>query len=238
MPLGYRLKESTKQKIREYNLGKKHSAETRLKMSLAQKAKPNSGQFKKGIHISPFTQFKKGIKPWNTGTKGAFKHTDEEKRKIGEAAKGNQYRVGKKISEDHKKSIGNAAKGNKWNVGRKATEEAKKKMRIAQQLRVAEGRSPLWIDGRTNKIGYRNFINRRRQIRKIGNGGSHVQAEWENLKAQYNWTCPCCKRSEPNIKLTQDHIIPLFKGGSDNIENIQPLCQKCNSAKYIKIIKF
>ena len=54
----------------------------------------------------------------------------------------------------------------------------------------------------------------------------------------YNWTCPCCKKQEPEIKLTEDHIIPLKKGGSDNIENIQPLCGNCNSKKHLTIKKY
>ena len=63
--------------------GKKHSKETRLKMSLAKKGKPahNKGQKMKeeskrkmslshlGKHISPTTEFKKGLKPWNKGIK-------------------------------------------------------------------------------------------------------------------------------------------------------------------------
>lgn len=83
-----------------------------------------------------------------------------------------------------------------------------------------------------------SYYKNKRRARKNNADGSHTIGEWENLKAQYNWTCPCCKKEEPKIILSRDHIIPLSRGGSDNIENIQPLCFSCNSRKYTKTIKY
>lgn len=98
-----------------------------------------------------------------------------------------------------------------------------------------------YIDGRSaNKkwISWRK--NKRNRLKRIiiKELGSHTFGEWELLKKQYNLICPCCKKSEPKIKLTEDHIIPLSKGGSDLIENIQPLCKSCNCKKQTKIIKY
>ena len=89
---------------------------------------------------------------------------------------------------------------------------------------------------------YKNFLNLRRRIIKLNTEGSHTFDEWDKLKAQYNYICPCCGEKEPfkgKFKsLTEDHIIPLSKGGSDYIENIQPLCMHCNIKKHTKVIKY
>ncbi len=77
----------------------------------------------------------------------------------------------------------------------------------------------------------------RRKVRLRKNGGLHSKAEWEALKAKHNWMCLSCKRTEPVIKLTKDHIISVFHGGTDNIQNIQPLCRSCNTKKGSKLIE-
>jgi len=85
---------------------------------------------------------------------------------------------------------------------------------------------------------YKNFLNLQRLSKKKNAEGSHTFGEWELLKKQYGYRCLACGKYEPDIKLTEDHIIPLIRGGSDYIENIQPLCKICNSRKFTKIIKY
>lgn len=77
-------------------------------------------------------------------------------------------------------------------------------------------------------------VNKRR-IRKAGNGGSHTVAEWDALCQNFGYRCACCGEAS---NLTRDHVIPVSLGGSDNIDNIQPLCLKCNSRKGTQTIDY
>jgi len=44
-----------------------------------------------------------------------------------------------------------------------------------------------------------------------------------------------CVQCSSNEKLEFDHIVPVSKGGSNTVRNIQLLCEKCNRKKSDKI---
>lgn len=67
------------------------------------------------------------------------------------------------------------------------------------------------------------------------NGGIHSDAEWYAVQHRQGFRCACCQNKRP---LTRDHVIPVSLGGCDSIDNIQGLCQSCNSIKGTKIIDY
>ena len=77
-----------------------------------------------------------------------------------------------------------------------------------------------------------------RHARERGGAGSITAQEWQALKEFYNYTCLCCGRREPEIKLTLDHVKPLALGGTNTIDNAQCLCGSCNSRKHKKEIDY
>jgi 5-methylcytosine-specific restriction endonuclease McrA len=46
-----------------------------------------------------------------------------------------------------------------------------------------------------------------------------------------NYQCQSCGKTKQQTTLNIDHIIPLGKGGSNDMSNLQTLCEKCNQQK-------
>jgi 5-methylcytosine-specific restriction endonuclease McrA len=108
-----------------------------------------------------------------------------------------------------------------------------------QCIKCRNARTNRWRSNNTERVREIDKVhtgNYRSQ--KRGNGGRITADEWNALKKHYNYTCLCCKRREPEIRLSLDHVIPISKGGPNTIENVQPLCDSCNSKKHAKTIDY
>lgn len=89
---------------------------------------------------------------------------------------------------------------------------------------------------RRNNRDKLNANKSRRRATKLGSKERHTAEEFRDRCDLYNNMCLAC--GESGRELTRDHITPLSLGGSDGIDNIQPLCRSCNSWKGLKTIDF
>lgn len=118
------MSEESLEKLRQSSTGRKHSEETKRKMSKAKKGKPS---WNKGVPMSEeskrrLSESKKGRKLTEEHKEKISKagvgrtHSEESRRKIGEAHRG------KHVSEETRKRLSNSLKGKTpWNKGIKKT---------------------------------------------------------------------------------------------------------------------
>ncbi len=126
------------------------------------------------------------------------------------------------------------------------TEEHKCKIRTAMKTKSpwTGKRLPQWVLDKLcgprgeragnwkGGISKKNFLvaqRRRERIRQ--NGGTFSKTEWDALKKKFDFRCLSCGEQESKIKLVADHIVPVCNGGINTIQNIQPLCIRCNAVK-------
>ena len=81
-------------------------------------------------------------------------------------------------------------------------------------------------------IAARYSHRRRMRVRSLA---CYTQAEWLTLLLCTGGVCLGCGSSND---ISVDHIVPLSKGGSNTIDNIQPLCLDCNKRKGTKSENF
>ena len=71
--------------------------------------------------------------------------------------------------------------------------------------------------------------NQKRRSLKLQLPHTLTMEQWERTKIHFNNRCAYCAEELP---LTQDHFIPLSKGGGYIAGNIVPACISCNSSKH------
>ena len=82
--------------------------------------------------------------------------------------------------------------------------------------------------GRDNPGSGRERAQRRRALKLNAPVNDLTAEDWQAALAHYNHKCVYCGATED---LTQDHIIPLIRGGPHTISNVAPACRSCNSRK-------
>ena len=68
--------------------------------------------------------------------------------------------------------------------------------------------------------------NRRARKRKLPH--TLTVEQWGQVKERFNGKCAYCEKEKD---LTQEHFVPIAKGGEYTHNNIIPACQSCNSSK-------
>lgn len=82
----------------------------------------------------------------------------------------------------------------------------------------------------------RVILSHNRRAKENGNGGRYTRSEWNALLNATGNRCLACGVS--GVKLTVDHVVPISRGGSNSIDNLQPLCKACNSSKGTKTVDY
>ena len=54
---------------------------------------------------------------------------------------------------------------------------------------------------------------------------------WNSLLNKFDFRCAHCGGQQPDVRLSPDHKVPRSRGGSNDDENWQPLCEQCNNLK-------
>jgi 5-methylcytosine-specific restriction endonuclease McrA len=91
-------------------------------------------------------------------------------------------------------------------------------------------------ENRPKYRGIRRVHQAKRMGTLINNGPVYTAKDWQRYLDLFGDRCLACgQRPE---RLTADHVVPVVLGGANTIDNIQGLCQSCNSAKGARIVDY
>jgi 5-methylcytosine-specific restriction endonuclease McrA len=107
----------------------------------------------------------------------------------------------------------------------------------SRECQYAARRVPLqkWHDPEYARPRMRIFQHNRR-AKARANGGAFTHEEWLAVCEKHGNKCLRCGTTEG--MLTPDHVVPISKGGTSDISNIQPLCLRCNKVKGAKTVDY
>ena len=99
---------------------------------------------------------------------------------------------------------------------------------VKAEARSAKARNAVNAKWGTSGEADQNRKQRSERLAEARRKGTHTEAQWKEMVKFFGSRCVRCGAEGPVIR---DHITPIYQGGSDGIENIQPTCKSCNSSK-------
>ena len=94
---------------------------------------------------------------------------------------------------------------------------------VRDEERSSEGRSEV-----ANRWGQSDGRTRSQRLTQARRKGTHTKEEFQAMVEVFDGRCVRCGSPGDILK---DHIIPIYQGGSDALDNLQPLCAPCNRSK-------
>lgn len=114
------------------------------------------------------------------------------------------------------------------------TRVQKRKYRILNADRIYKTRRA-YLESPVGKIAT-SRIKHTRNSREFQSPCTLTLDQWNKILEMQHNKCAVCEKSFNKTRpATKDHIIPLSKGGGLTFENVQALCQSCNSKKHDKL---
>jgi 5-methylcytosine-specific restriction endonuclease McrA len=144
----------------------------------------------------------------------------------------------KKYRQAHPREAADRARAwRKANPDRVAEHEKRRKIenttrhavRYAKNKETMKPRAKQWRKDNPDKA--RDIMSKhrhRRRMERSGSGENYTIKEIRALRKKAGGKCVYCDRKG---RMTIDHIVPLKRGGSNAIRNIQFACKSCNSSK-------
>lgn len=113
--------------------------------------------------------------------------------------------------------------------------ESRTLLGIKSQCRSCHNKTNVRSRDKDNKREKAVIYESARRARKAGSGGRVSASDWRTLTGILGAACLACGSYD---QPTQDHIIPLSKGGIHHPLNLQPLCRPCNERKQARIADY
>jgi len=178
----------------------------------------------------PFDQFTKDKSRRDGLQCHCKKCINEYKKEYRKRPERKAIRQTEKYKEYHKEYLKEYRKGDKWIEKRNTYRKT--------YLQSEKGKE--WIKAyyQSEKCRFSSIQNHTNRHRLIENSINDLTLEqWESIKKSFGYRCAYCQvEFTQDNPATQDHIIPLSRGGHHTADNIVPACRSCNSKKKAKLL--